>query len=476
MDRTYHIKLKSARVFVLLAIVLVPISIVWLAVANLYKREQVDEGMGCDREIALKLIENIPQTLQNDLNQSTCFQFHANAGQTLSLDTNTTISLIDPSKNLLTIQGDSKNSLQKTGNYLLYLNAEPRNINFHIQVNLENKLPEKITNANKETSNKTAAHIQNNNTEKLQQLTYNFVTSPQFSSNKKLQQIVDNIVDLVQSKGLPTEKLSISLIDLNGAECCAYASYLDNKTRYPASTIKLFWMVELYSQYQAGIIPEKSVLEEDIYKMIQDSNNESASRILDKISKTESGEALPKNKFDIWLAHRYSVNQFFERAGYQNINISQKPFPIPYLNLTHPEGRDLQIRQIYGGKAKPVRNYLTTYSVARLLFEIYNNQAITEQYSMRMKTLLKRDLHTEAWQQKPYNSIAGFLGESLPVNTDFYSKMGWTFSNRNDAAIIATPDGKHKYILVVFGDDPSFYQNKKLFPEISQMVYEKMTN
>lgn len=54
--------------------------------------------------------------------------------------------------------------------------------------------------------------------------------------------------------------------------------------------------------------------------------------------------------------------------------------------------------------------------------------------------------------------------------------MGWTFSNRNDAAIIATPDGKHKYILVLFGDDPSFYKDKKLFPEISRMIYQEITH
>ncbi len=92
-----------------------------------------------------------------------------------------------------------------------------------------------------------------------------------------------------------------------------------------------------------------------------------------------------------------------------------------------------------------------------------------------MKTLLKRDLQPTAWKQKPYNSIAGFLGESLPTDTTFYSKMGWTFSNRNDAAIILTPDGKHKYILIVFGDDPSFYKDKNIFPEISRTIYNQLT-
>ncbi|MCZ2207767.1 MAG: hypothetical protein O1I36_16830, partial [Cylindrospermopsis raciborskii PAMP2011] len=31
------------------------------------------------------------------------------------------------------------------------------------------------------------------------------------------------------------------------------------------------------------------------------------------------------------------------------------------------------------------------------------------------------------------------------------------------------------YILVVLGDDPSFFQDKKLFPEISRVVYKAMT-
>lgn len=221
------------------------------------------------------------------------------------------------------------------------------------------------------------------------QLSYNVTTPPSFNLSKKLQDIVDNIINSVQLKGLPIEKLSISLIDLSDSNCCTYASYLDGETRYPASIVKLFWMVELYNQYKAKTIPEETALNKELYKMIQDSSNESASRILDKISRTESGKDLPRSKLDNWIARRYSVNQFFKQAGYQNINISQKPFPIPYLNLDRPQGRDLQIRYVSGNEAKPVRNYLTTYSVARLLFEIYTNQAVGSQYSTQMKALLK---------------------------------------------------------------------------------------
>ncbi|MFM7368694.1 MAG: serine hydrolase, partial [Sphaerospermopsis kisseleviana] len=81
-----------------------------------------------------------------------------------------------------------------------------------------------------------------------------------------------------------------------------------------------------------------------------------------------------------------------------------------------------------------------------------------------------------AWKNKQFNAIEVFLGQGLPENVEFYSKMGWNSKTRNDAAIIISPDGKCKYILVVFGDDPSFFQDKTLFSEISRLVYEKMLN
>ena len=37
--------------------------------------------------------------------------------------------------------------------------------------------------------------------------------------------------------------------------------------------------------------------------------------------------------------------------------------------------------------------------------------------------------------------------------------MGWTFSNRNDSAIIANPDQQVRYVLVIFGDDPKYYED-----------------
>ena len=308
-------------------------------------------------------------------------------------------------------------------------------------------------------------------------LTYNVRTAPPFKPEQRLQDIVRDILVLAQSRGLPIELLSISLVDLSKPQCCSYGSYLDNERRYPASVVKLFWLVVLYSQYEyQGISPLQISSEQlkKLSKMIKDSDNETASMILDEITETKSSQQeLTPDRLKDWIAKRHSVNNFFTQAGYQNINISQKTFPISHL-LDLPKGPDWQIRQINRQNSSPIRNFLTTRSVARLLYEIESEQAISRDYSQAVKSLLKRDLHPQAWKDKPYNAIACFLGESLLADTQFYSKMGWTFSNRNDAAIIASPDRRARYILVVFGDDPKFYEDKEFFPKLSRKVYSNL--
>lgn len=309
-------------------------------------------------------------------------------------------------------------------------------------------------------------------------LSYNIKNQPPFSDNQDLKNIVNQIVNLAKSRHLPTNKLSISLVNLNSPSCCSYASYNDQELRYPASIIKLFWLTIFYQQvYEQGAIPVQIIPEfqKIIAKTIIKSDNESASILLDTITDTQSiSNPLSQEQLQEWIKQRNSVNYFYQVSGYPPLNISQKAFPISN-EITEPVGPDLQIRQQKGKKAPPLRNALSTYSVARLLYEISQNQAVSPEYSQEIKKLLKRDLKPQAWKKEPFNPIAGFFGESLPVKTQFYAKMGWTFKNRNDAAIITSVNNKANYILVVFGDDPKYYQDKHFFPLLSQNVYQAMS-
>jgi beta-lactamase class A len=307
------------------------------------------------------------------------------------------------------------------------------------------------------------------------ELTYNVKTIPNFIYSQDLQNIVDKLVDLVVAKGKSSQALSITLIDANTGEI---AEYKQQQLRYPASVVKLFWMTMFYSQLQAGKITNESEFVSDLTDMIQKSDNESASRVLDKITDTQSGSDLEREDFQKWLAQREKVNKFFSSADYQEVNLSQKTFPIPYLQLYEPKGRDLQMR---GNLQKPLRNKITTQQASRLMYEIVTGQAVSPEYSQKMLNLLTID--SAARNQKRnsknlnyFNSVRGFLGHSLPDDVYFAAKAGWTSQTRQETAYISTKDGKVAYILTIFAEDKTYAYDWDIFPEMSHLAFEQMTN
>ena len=302
-------------------------------------------------------------------------------------------------------------------------------------------------------------------------IAYNVVQAPNLRGNSNLQSVVNSAVDSFQAKGLPIDKLSISLTNLNSSTCNSYASYQDKSPRFPASVSKLFWMTALYGKVDQGTLPGDAVSDRTIQKMIQKSDNEAASDVVDALTNTISDKEISSGDFSRWESARTSLNDFFNAAGYQSINISQKNFPIPKLKMTEPQGLDLKLRL---NEVTPRRNSLTTYDVNRLVYEIHTRKAISSEVSDRMERMMVRDIRPEAWKDEQYNSIAGFLGEKLPTDTYFASKVGWTGSSRQDAAIIKSEDGKAHYILVIFGDDKRYAEDWEVFPAISKQIFEQM--
>ncbi|MGB3759804.1 MAG: serine hydrolase, partial [Rivularia sp. (in: cyanobacteria)] len=87
-----------------------------------------------------------------------------------------------------------------------------------------------------------------------------------------------------------------------------------------------------------------------------------------------------------------------------------------------------------------------------------------------------RNIKKDEQDSDEFNSVRGFLSEDLPNNVRFSGKAGLTTESRNDAAIIATRDGKATYILIVFADDSSYAEDWNIFPNISELVFKRMTN
>ena len=199
--------------------------------------------------------------------------------------------------------------------------------------------PQIKTNPSPSLPNSSSLSLSPQSELKNDEVLYTFAAYPQFNENKDLQSIVDKIIAYSKKNKFPINKLSITLIDVNTGEI---ASHQQEKLVYPASVVKLFWLVILSEKYYRGY--NLNVSNPDIEKMIKRSDNEATSRVVDAITETKSGSKLKDKEYKEWSNKRYSLNEFFQKSGYRDINISQKTFPIPSEKLYEPQGRDLQIR------------------------------------------------------------------------------------------------------------------------------------
>jgi hypothetical protein len=418
-------------------------------------------------------------SIKKEQRRAICYPIKAIASQNLAIYTNDQIqiSTLD-SPEQISVLADYQYEIPENGTYFLIIMPGIRNELATIKINLVNAT---IGAGNDKTtmpptySNPLLTKPQPRQPPPpTNTLTYNSIHQPSFRPSQELQNIVRQAVEQTANQGLPIANLSISLVNLSSnadsTSCCTYAGYQDLEPRFPASVAKLFWVVALFGYTNAGKLDNNVLNEIDLYAMMQDSDNNPASQVLDQLTDTHSEPELPNPEIKEWIDKRKSINGFFTRAGYRNLNISQKNFPIPAENLDEPVGSDRQIR---GDPSTPQRNYLTTHDTARLLYEIYFGQAISLKHSEQILTLLERNYAKE--KQKEYDSIRGFLGEGLNANTArIFSKVGWTSGSRQDAAIVWSDNGSVQYILVIFGDSPEFASDWDIFPQLSRLIYDYM--
>lgn len=245
-------------------------------------------------------------------------------------------------------------------------------------------------------------------------------------------------------------------------------SYRGDERIYPASLVKLFYLVAIQEWLEGGMVPETPELLRAMRDMIVDSSNDATSLIVDVLSGTTSGPELPPGPFETWIYQRNIVNRYYKSLGWEEldtININQKPWG------DGAYGRE----RIFLGELMDNRNMLAPNAVARLLHTIVGGIAVSSVRSQQMMSFLNRSLEPNvlASNTNEENQVTGFLGEGLPENAQLWSKAGWTSQVRHDAAYIEISDSS-PYLLVVFTEGKANSQNKAILPFISRYLVEEM--
>ncbi|MDH6060894.1 class A beta-lactamase-related serine hydrolase [Chrysosporum bergii ANA360D] len=238
---------------------------------------------------------------------------------------------------------------------------------------------------------------------------------------------------------------------------------------YPASVVKLFYLVAVNEWLEKGMTPPSGELEQGLRDMIVDSSNDATSLMVDILSGTTSGPELPVGPFETWKYQRNIVNRYYQSLGWEEmetINICQKTWG------DGPYGRE---RAFYGEMLEN-RNMVTTNAVARLLHSIVGGVAVSSERSQAMMNLLKRslnphDLPTDVEEDQ----VTGFLGGGLTQEAQTWSKAGWTTQVRHDAAYIELPE-QPPYILVVFTEGKANAKNRDILPFVSQLFAKAISS
>jgi hypothetical protein len=248
------------------------------------------------------------------------------------------------------------------------------------------------------------------------------------------------------------------------------ASWAGDRLRYPASVVKLVYLVAAEAWRQADLLEETPELRRALADMIRNSSNDATGLVLDLLSGTTSGPALPPQRMVPWVEQRQVVNRWLAELDWpelQGCNACQKTWG------DGPYGRE---REFYGDQLEN-RNRLSTDAVARLLQAVMASAVVSPPACARMRAVLARSLDPAQRAADPENQVDGFIGAGLPPGSRLWNKAGWMSQARHDAAYVEPPAdlpsaGAFPFLLVIFSEGQACALDDRLLPELAARLAE----
>jgi hypothetical protein len=268
------------------------------------------------------------------------------------------------------------------------------------------------------------------------------------------------------SVGLTADRLALTLVVPDGAAVPCGWSHRGNRPVYPASVVKLFYLVAVHAWRAQGRLRASREIDRALSAMIRESSNDATNYIVDLLSGATGGPTLPPAAFERWMARRQAVNRYFRSwrwPEFAAINVLQKTWD------EGPYGREQQART----RIRRGRNMLTSDATARVLSAIDRGAVVSRAASRAMLSLLARQPGADR-DRTTENQVAGFLGEGLPPGARLWSKAGWTSDTRHDAALIELPGGL-RFICVAFTEGRAQAANVKLLPFLSRRLVAELS-
>jgi beta-lactamase class A len=269
-----------------------------------------------------------------------------------------------------------------------------------------------------------------------------------------LNQVADWTLREYAARGLKADGLALAAVWLRPDGTPEWAHVRGDSPVYPASLVKLFYLVAVHGFLDDGRITESAELERAITDMIVDSANDPTNYLLEVLTGASGGAELPEAELAAWMEQRQAVNQYFQALGYTNVNACQKTW------AEGPYGRE---RQGYGASFE-LRNSASANAIAKLWVEQIVHARGPRADARR--TLLSRDV--TATTTDPDDQRTAFTAKGLPSGAKLWSKAGWTTKVRHDSAYVELPTGE-KLVWVILTQGMS--SDRSVIPAVSRRFF-----
>ncbi|MFN7631238.1 MAG: serine hydrolase [Cyanobacteriota bacterium] len=299
-----------------------------------------------------------------------------------------------------------------------------------------------------------------------------------YRADGAMQQQLANLVAELETEGRPGlgDQLSLTWVRYPASlrswseegwgcpleEAGAGAHWRGCEQRYPASVVKLVYLVAVEAWIQRQWLRSTEEMRRAMADMVQHSSNDATGYLVDLLSGTTSGVELPARPFAKWSHQRQVVNRWLAELGWAELegcNACQKTWG------DGPYGRE---RQSYG-EANGNRNRLSTEATARMLQAVMAEAMVSPPASLRRQGLWARSGALEQRAADPENQVDGFLGGGLPEGAQLWSKAGWMSQARHDAAYVES-EGMAPTLLVAFSEGETCAKEETLLPEICRRL------
>ena len=244
--------------------------------------------------------------------------------------------------------------------------------------------------------------------------------------------------NLVWKKLIQNKKMSVGIVDLYDPENVKFARINGNHMMYAASLPKIAILLAAMDAIEKGELKETAEVKNDMSLMIGKSNNQAATRMIDRVGfeKIEAVMTSPKYEFydedkggGLWVGKRYGGGGNTNRESLKN--------------LSHAA---------------------TVTQVCRYYYLLANGELVNRKRSIQMLDILKNP----ALHHKFVNTL-----DQIAPEADLYRKSGSWRTYHSDSILVWGKDPNRRYILVAIVDDAS---GEKIIRDLVRPVEKVLNN